>query len=164
MAEEQGLKIDEDELAAAQMKAREASKGQKQSASDLVALSVHDVAALHKMASAHQTDDTAKFNKGSIQSTIQALYYGKAFVESTSYVPEGAQFGVLLAKTNFYAEAGGQIFDTGRIVIEDVAEVDVINVQSYGGYVLHATLRAKRTHIAFRSLSTQAQSSSVRPS
>jgi alanyl-tRNA synthetase len=58
-------------------------------------------------------------------------------VKSTSEVPDGEQLGVLVAKTNFYSEAGGQTFDTGRLVIDDVAEVDVSNVQSYGGYILH---------------------------
>lgn len=44
MAEEQGLNIDEDEVSAAQEKAREASKGEKKTASDLVILDVHDIA------------------------------------------------------------------------------------------------------------------------
>ncbi|KAJ5790843.1 alanyl-tRNA synthetase [Penicillium psychrosexuale] len=137
MAEEQGLNIDEDEVSAAQEMAREASKGEKKSASDLVTLDVHDLAALENIVGMCKTDDVAKYRKGSIQSTIKALYYGKTFVTSTSDVPNGAQFGVLLDKTNFYAEAGGQIFDTGRLVIDDVAEIDVRNVQSYGAYVLH---------------------------
>jgi alanyl-tRNA synthetase len=42
-----------------------------------------------------------------------------------------------LDKTNFYAEQGGQEYDTGRILIDGVAELDVQNVQVYGGYVLH---------------------------
>lgn len=42
---------------------------------------------------------------------------------STSDVPNGTQFGVLLDKTNFYAEAGGQIFVTGRLIIDDVAKL-----------------------------------------
>ncbi|KAH9860983.1 hypothetical protein IAQ61_010719 [Plenodomus lingam] len=52
-------------------------------------------------------------------------------------VPQGEEFGVLLHKTNFYAKSGGQQFDTGRLVIDNLAELDVRNVQSYKGYVLH---------------------------
>lgn len=89
------------------------------------------------MDSVHATDDMAKYTKGSIESTVKALYYKKAFLKSTSEVPNGAQFSVVLDKTNFYAEAGGQGFDTGRLIIDNVAEVKVSNVQSYGGYVLH---------------------------
>jgi len=137
MAEEQGLIINDEEVSAAQEKAREASKGQNKGASDLVTLDVHDIAALEKAQDVPKTDEAAKYNKGVIKSTIKALYHGRKFLKSTSEVPEGAQFGVLLDKTNFYAESGGQEFDTGRLVVDDVAEVDVRNVQSYGGYVLH---------------------------
>ena len=137
MAEEQGLIINDEEVSAAQEKAREASKGQNKGASDLITLDVHDIAALEKMQDVPKTDDAAKYNKGVIKSTIKALYHGRKFLKSTSEVPEGAQFGVLLDKTNFYAESGGQEFDTGRLVVDDVAEIDVRNVQSYGRYVLH---------------------------
>ena len=137
MAEEQGLIINDEEVSVAQEKAREASKGQNKGTSDLVKLDVHDLAALEKMQDVPKTDEAAKYNKGVIKSTIKALYHDRKFLKSTSEVPEGAQFGVLLDKTNFYAESGGQEFDTGRLVVDDVAEVDVTNVQSYGGYVLH---------------------------
>jgi alanyl-tRNA synthetase len=111
MAEEQGLNIDEDEVSIAQEKARAASKGDKKSSSDLVTLDVHDLATLEKMSRVEKTDDMAKYKKGSIKSTIKALFYGKNFVKSTSEVPDGEQLGVLVDKTNFYSEAGGQTFE-----------------------------------------------------
>ena len=52
-------------------------------------------------------------------------------------MPEGEQFGVILDKTNFYAEQGGQENDTGRILIDGEAEIKVDNVQQYAGYVMH---------------------------
>src|SRR4051794_29592511 len=72
----------------------------------------------------------------SLNATIKALFHGK-FLKNTSKIPEREQFGVLLNKTNFYAESGGQEFDIGRLVIDDCAELDVHNVQCYKGYVLH---------------------------
>jgi alanyl-tRNA synthetase len=137
MAEEAGLEIDDEEVSVAQEKAREASKGEKKGAADLVKLDVHDIGALEKNADVPKTNDDAKFKKGVITSKITAIYHGKKFLKSTSEVPEGQQFGIILDKTNFYAEQGGQEFDTGRIVVDGESEVSVQNVQSYGGYILH---------------------------
>ncbi|CAH7682903.1 tRNA synthetases class II (A)-domain-containing protein [Phakopsora pachyrhizi] len=48
------------------------------------------------------------------------------------------QFRVLLDKTNFYAEQGGQESDTGSLSnIEKNSKFDVEDVQVYKGYVLH---------------------------
>lgn len=59
-------------------------------------------------------------------------------MSSTAEIPGGASFGLLLDKTSFYAEAGGQEYDTGNIIINGVADFEVTNVQVYNGYVLHA--------------------------
>lgn len=44
---------------------------------------------------------------------------------------------MIVDRTNFYAEQGGQEYDTGKILIDGQAELDVQNVQVYAGYVLH---------------------------
>jgi alanyl-tRNA synthetase len=44
---------------------------------------------------------------------------------------------VILDRTSFYAESGGQEHDTGNLVIDGVADFSVSNVQAYNGYVLH---------------------------
>lgn len=75
--------------------------------------------------------------RGNINSQIKAIYHGKSFLQSTKDIPEGEQLGLILDRTNFYAEQGGQEYDTGRILIDGVAELDVQNVQLYAGYVLH---------------------------
>jgi alanyl-tRNA synthetase len=137
MAEEIGLNINDAEVAEAQEKAREASKAEKKGAAHLVKLDVHDIAALEKEQKLPKTNDASKYRKEIVNGKVLAIYQGKKFLKSTSEFPEGEQFGIILDKTNFYAESGGQEYDTGRIVIDGVAEVDVQNVQSYGGYVLH---------------------------
>ena len=48
-----------------------------------------------------------------------------------------APFGVLLDRTNMYAESGGQQADTGSLVIDGQAEFVVTDVQASNGYVLH---------------------------
>ena len=74
---------------------------------------------------------------GNIDATVKAIYYNKAFPPSTADIPSDALFGVILDRTSFYAEAGGQEYDTGNIVIDGAADFEVTNVQSFNGYVLH---------------------------
>ncbi|KAK5002212.1 Alanine--tRNA ligase, partial [Elasticomyces elasticus] len=137
MAEERALTINDKDVIEAQEKAREASKGEKKATADLVKLDVHDLGKLEKMNNVPKTDDSAKFARKNITAEIKAIYSSKHFLESTSEIPEGEQLGLLLDRTNFYAEQGGQEYDTGKILIDDVAELDVQNVQVYAGYILH---------------------------
>lgn len=137
MAEERGLSINDKDVEEAQEKAREASKGAKKAAADVVKLDVHDLGSLETMKEVSKTDDSAKFGKANITSNITAIYHSKKFLQSTKDISEGEQIGILLDRTNFYAEQGGQEFDTGKLVIDGEAEIDVQNVQTYGGYVLH---------------------------
>jgi len=48
-----------------------------------------------------------------------------------------AYFGVLLDKTNFYAEQGGQTYDVGKLTLDGKMDFAVENVQLFGGYALH---------------------------
>lgn len=72
-----------------------------------------------------------------IDATIKSIVYDKKFLSSTADIPEGATFGIILDKTSFYAESGGQEYDTGNIVIDGVVDFEVTNVQVYNGYVVH---------------------------
>jgi alanyl-tRNA synthetase len=137
MSEERGLSIDENEFESARLQAKEASKGEKKAASDLLKLDVHDLGELEVMPQVTKTNDSAKYGRENITGKIQAIYHARKFYDSTKDIPEGDQIGLILDKTNFYAEQGGQEYDTGRIVIDGQAELDVQNVQLYAGYVLH---------------------------
>ncbi|CCX13711.1 tRNA synthetases class II (A)-domain-containing protein [Pyronema domesticum] len=138
MAEEANLEIDEAEFEKAKAEAKEASKAVKKSGTvELIKLDVHDLGNLELMNEVPKTDDQYKYQRGDITSQIKAIYYNKEFVSSTEVIPKEAQIGIIMDKTNFYAEQGGQEYDTGKIVIDGKAEFDVTNVQSYAGYVLH---------------------------
>ncbi|TVY46538.1 Alanine--tRNA ligase [Lachnellula occidentalis] len=136
MAEEKGLETDDAEIEIAKVKAREASKSVKETAFTFAKLDVHQIAELDKIGIVRPNDD-AKFSKGDSKGKIQLVYDGKDFLKSTEALPSGKTFGILLDKTNFYAEQGGQVFDTGKMIIDDVAEFKVLDVQAYGGYIIH---------------------------
>ncbi|KAI4196263.1 MAG: hypothetical protein LQ348_002342 [Seirophora lacunosa] len=137
MAEERGLSIDDTEFNEARLKAKEASRGEKKAASDLVKLDLHDLDSLNKMPGVTQTDDEAKFGRSNITARIQTIYHSQNFHSSTADIPSDTQIGIILDRTNFYAEQGGQENDTGKLIIDGVAELEVSNVQVYHGYVLH---------------------------
>ena len=123
-------------MSLARRKAREASKDDR-NASNLVMLDIHDIAALDKMDDVPKTDDTAKYGKGIILSAIKSLCRDEKFVQNTSELAQGLIFGMLLDKTNLYAESGGQEYDTGKLVIGSSAEMTIRKEYFYDGYVLH---------------------------
>lgn len=138
MAEERGLTIDDNEFEEARLKAKEASKGEKKAAADLLKLDVHNLGELEIMPGVTKTDDHFKYGRQNVtDAKIQAIFHAKKFYEDTKEIPDDNQIGIIVDKTCFYAEQGGQEYDTGRIVIDGVAEMAVENVQLYAGYVLH---------------------------
>jgi alanyl-tRNA synthetase len=136
MAEERGLQIDLDEVKAAQEKAREASKGQKATAEATVKLDVHALGQLDKEG-VPRTDDNFKFGREDVRAEVKKIYYNKSFLDSTESVGKDQQVGILLNKTTFYAEQGGQVGDSGRLLIDGEAELNVVDTQVFNGYVLH---------------------------
>eukprot|EP00980_Cylindrotheca_fusiformis_P028004 scaffold22575_cov141-Cylindrotheca_fusiformis.AAC.35 len=147
MAEEQGLKVDiagfedkmkhEQELSAAAHAAKMAGGSGK----DMRMVAEQTAHLVSKGVPA--TDDSEKYvwNKDLEGCTVKALFIGRGetedmigFVDTIS--PENSMVGVILDKTNFYPEAGGQVYDTGFLK-SGSATIKVTNVQSYGQFVLH---------------------------
>lgn len=135
MAEELGLKIDAVGFEKSKKESYEASKkGGKKGASTLVKLNVHELSELNEN-KVTKTDDSFKYGLENIDATVLKIHDGEKFVDSMTEL--GKQYGVILDKTCFYAEQGGQEFDTGKLVIDGRAEFNVENVQLYNGYVFH---------------------------
>ncbi|KAH6815377.1 Alanyl-tRNA synthetase [Perilla frutescens var. frutescens] len=134
MAEERGLTVDSEGFSVAMDKARERSRSaQNKQSGGVIAMDADATATLHKKGVA-ATDDSFKFTWfQNHTSVIKAVYTGSEFLES---VVPGEEVGIILETTSFYAEQGGQIYDTGIIEGPD-GVFEVSNVQIYGGFVLH---------------------------
>ncbi|PWN90564.1 hypothetical protein FA10DRAFT_267018 [Acaromyces ingoldii] len=141
MAEEIGLGVNEKQFEEAQAASKEASKGQgKKTTSEMPKLDVHDLGHLEKDSSIPKTNDDAKFSTGNVTATVKAIYQSGGFYQSSDSpnVDKEKPLAILLDKTNFYAEAGGQQADTGSIVIDGKSDFQVEDVQSFSGYILHS--------------------------
>ncbi|XP_015118346.1 alanine--tRNA ligase, cytoplasmic [Diachasma alloeum] len=152
MAEEKGLRVDMAAYEESKRLAQLASQGKAGGVDDQINLDVHAITELQS-SGVPPTDDSCKYNYSTsaeasaeytfapCSATVITLRRQKKFVEEAQ---PGEEVGVLLDKTSFYAEQGGQIYDEGFLVkspggndAEDSAEVRVTNVQVRGGYVLH---------------------------
>ncbi|XP_074055495.1 alanine--tRNA ligase, cytoplasmic [Macrotis lagotis] len=148
IAEEKGMVVDmngfEEERKLAQLK----SQGKGTGGEDHIMLDIYAIEEL-RVKGLEVTDDSLKYNYKSDSSgtyefetpvaTVKALRREKMFVDE---VTTGQECGVVLDKTCFYAEQGGQIYDEGFLVKEDDSSEDkteftVKEAQVRGGYVLH---------------------------
>ncbi len=87
----------------------------------------------------HATDDAHKFHHAPTRATVRALWNGKDLEQTAdaSASRPGEQISVILDKTNFYAEMGGQVGDTGELHSDANAVFVVDTTRSVGPYVLH---------------------------
>ena len=121
-----------------------------------ITLGVEQIALLQKTKLILPTEDSSKYMWDiEIPSKIVAIVSEKGDVidsvtpspSSTSTTSKGEEtIGIVLSESPFYAEAGGQISDSGSLVItradgREVA-VEVVDVQSYAGYLLHTCVPA----------------------
>jgi len=157
MVEEKGLDIDM--VAYEQSKAKAILQSQVVSNKEELGLDldVHAIAELKDVRKLPATDDSTKYDYKNKDETLDTEYQftsciGKVIAlrknkQFFDVVNAGEEAGVVLDKTNFYAEQGGQIYDTGLLVKEDLAgagdsnqedtEFEVTDVKLQGGYVVH---------------------------
>ncbi|ORZ29574.1 tRNA synthetases class II (A)-domain-containing protein, partial [Catenaria anguillulae PL171] len=143
IAEEKGLQVDDAGFEAEQAKAKELSRRRKETEGEqVIRLDVHAIKAA-EAAGVAKTDDSFKYNTATLDGAkVIAVYKNGEWILDGKHVAisEGEAAGVLLDRTSFYAESGGQEADKGSLAIDGELEFAVENVHVYAGYVLHTGL------------------------
>ena len=142
MAQERGMSVDIEGFERLMAEAREKSKaGGGAGEHAKLLLGTEQIASLQTM-SAKPTDDDAKFGGAVTRGRVVGIWNGTDFDEhvlaSSTRPPD--RFAVVLDKTCFYAEQGGQTFDTGRMFDHDgrhQGEADIESVHRCGPFVVH---------------------------
>jgi alanyl-tRNA synthetase len=97
-----------------------------------------DVLAKLSQSGVKATDDSAKFNAAPIGATVRAIWDGHQLIDHTHGSEAAGQgVAVVLDQTNFYAEMGGQVGDTGELRGAGGGVMDVSTAKAAGGFVLH---------------------------
>ncbi|XP_047435242.1 alanine--tRNA ligase, mitochondrial [Mugil cephalus] len=151
MLEEKGVQVDRPELERLMAESQKVASESSQSADESqVVLDVVSLAELQRLGVPH-TDDGLKYRYRldqdryvfpACRATVLALHDGQTLV---SEVPEGRRCGVILDRTCFYSEQGGQSHDRGyftRDGLQDPVPYPVEAVLRAGGYVVHQVTAA----------------------
>ena len=156
MAAERGLEVDVHGYNLAMEEGKKASAGKAKMAESL-RLEVEQTDALYRLG-CPATNDNAKYlwsvSQGvgpALPCRVVAIWNGKQFVRKADSSSDET-LGLVLDKTSFYAEAGGQVADKGRISAGagnsdgqtpdggepwQWWEFDVADVQKFGSFILH---------------------------
>ena len=146
MAEEAGMTVDmkgfEDEMEGQKERSRLARLAAKGLSGDRLELIAEQTAWLSDEGIG-DTDDSYKYKWDvKVDATVKAVFTSEGFLGDGDSAKEGDSIGLVLDKSSFYAEAGGQDADLGTISF-DGGEVIINDVQVYGGYILHSGVISK---------------------
>ncbi|MBL1089550.1 alanine--tRNA ligase [Streptomyces sp. NPDC001739] len=122
MAAEQGLSVDEDGFRRLMKEQRERAKADAQAKKHGHA----DLGAYREIADSAGATDFIGYASTEGESTVVGLLVNGA---SSPAASEGDEVEVVLDRTPFYAEGGGQIGDTGRIRLDNGAVIEVRDCQ-----------------------------------
>lgn len=142
MAEEKGLTVDLEGYERAMKTQKDLSKSDRKKVGQLsggkqLVLEAKETSYLTNTRKISTTDDELKYEWNiKPQATIMAIFTPKG--EFVHQAGVGAQVGIILNQTSFYAQSGGQVSDTGILLSKDTSiRVRIESVESYAGYVLH---------------------------
>jgi alanyl-tRNA synthetase len=151
MAAEKGFSVDIERfhllMKEQQEKSKQAHILKKSEVHTQLQLTTDDISYLQKTVRLEATQDKFKYDpqKLSMKATLKAIYLGPNELPSSLNIHDISNdssnnknpvIGILLDKTNFYAESGGQVADTGKLLVsvqdgksDEKVVLDVIDTQ-----------------------------------
>ncbi len=126
MAEERGLKVDVAGFNDLMEQQRERARAAQKDTGPLAGVSETQLPA---------TDDTPKYETNTCKAKVKGFVTDSEFIEDGN-IKEGDEASIILDKTCFYAEAGGQIGDNG-IIQSDEGKFFVETTKKIADCVLH---------------------------
>jgi len=137
MAEEQGFEVDKEGFTIAMEKQKAMSRAARSGGgSACIVLEAEATAHLAKLG-IQPTDDAPKYTQAVLSTRLAAIMSLEGFHQSTKELAAGSVVGLVLDATSFYAEQGGQIYDTGKLISAGGTSLLVDGVKVAAGYVLH---------------------------
>jgi alanyl-tRNA synthetase len=143
MAHERGLTVDKPGFEKAMEEQKERSRqGGRKDDCDRLEFRAEHTASLAKL-NVRPTDDSHKFASREMRSHVRAIFNGQNFDQHATASATRRRVGVILDRTNFYAEMGGQVGDHGELTVSRDAgrngggHFRVEETLVFGGYVLH---------------------------
>ncbi|KPA85810.1 putative mitochondrial Alanyl-tRNA synthetase [Leptomonas pyrrhocoris] len=137
LAEKAGMTVDLDDFNS-EMKANQVSAGRVAAARTFI--DVHQIEEL-KSRGIPQTEDNAKYTWEETTGDVIAIFDKKNDKFVSLLAPQNGLgeegVGIITTSTNFYAESGGQIYDTGRLIAAEDCVFEVRKVYNVAGYVVH---------------------------
>ncbi|UCF33963.1 MAG: alanine--tRNA ligase, partial [Phycisphaerales bacterium] len=131
MAEERGLKVDIGEYERLMEEARERARGvEEDSAASKYTRDVHGTHTAYPA-----TDDAAKYEVLDCETQILGWPYDRE-IEKEDELSAGQEAALVLARTCFYAEQGGQVGDKG-FIRTDTGTFEVNNTHRVQDHVIH---------------------------
>ncbi len=140
MARERGLAVDLAGYEQRMQAARAASRAGAHEDGDALALPP-DVLAELERSGVHPTDDRFKHDSKPLRASVAAIWTGRRL---EGRADAGETVSVILDRTCFYAESGGQVGDAGSIHVDRAGEqgrdhgvAEVLDTRRCGPFVLH---------------------------